>query len=112
MHGQTRYARNGGVHLAYQVRGAGATDILLIPDWLTHIDVITELPDVARGVDRFAGLGRLIMTNIRGVGASDPVDHAQTRREDWRCARAPFSSRSSGIQIRISSPRVTWSVPT
>ena len=56
MHAQTRYARNGGVHLAYQVRGTGPTDIVLIPDWLTHIDVITELPDVARGVERLAEL--------------------------------------------------------
>jgi class 3 adenylate cyclase len=79
----TRYAKNGNVHLAYQVRGAGALDIVLLPDWMTHIDVLGEMPEFGRFLDRLAGLGRLITTDIRGVGASDPVEHGETRREDW-----------------------------
>jgi pimeloyl-ACP methyl ester carboxylesterase len=79
----TRYAKHGNVHLAYQVRGAGAQDIVLLPDWMTHIDVLGEMPEFGRFLDRLAGLGRLITTDIRGVGASDPVEHGETRREDW-----------------------------
>lgn len=83
MSGQTRYARNGSVHLAYQVWGAGPRDIVFIPDWITHIDVIAELPDLARFMERLTAFGRVIMTDMRGEGASDHGAHEETQREDW-----------------------------
>ena len=79
---QTKYARNGDVHIAYQVSGAGP-DILFIPDWLSHIDCVAELPELARFMERLSAFGRLIMMDMRGVGASDPVVHDQTTREEW-----------------------------
>jgi class 3 adenylate cyclase/pimeloyl-ACP methyl ester carboxylesterase len=79
---QTKYARNGDVHIGYQVWGSGP-DILFIPDWLSHIDIVAELPELARFMERLSGFSRLIMMDMRGVGASDPVVHSETTREQW-----------------------------
>jgi class 3 adenylate cyclase len=83
MMSQTRYATSGDVELAYRVWGEGPHDIVLILDWMSHVEVITELPDLMRYLERLSSFGRVVMTDMRGIGASDPVPYAETRREDW-----------------------------
>jgi len=70
---QTRYAKNGDVHLAYQVVGDGPLDLLLIESWVHHVELVWELPDWARQLRRLSAIGRLIMFDRRGTGLSDPV---------------------------------------
>ena len=36
---ETRYARSGEVHIAYQVFGEGDLDLVLVPGFTTHIDL-------------------------------------------------------------------------
>ena len=36
---QTRYAKSGGVNIAYQVVGDGPIDLVLVPGWVSNIDV-------------------------------------------------------------------------
>jgi pimeloyl-ACP methyl ester carboxylesterase len=72
----TRYAPSGGVHLAYQVAGAGPPDILLVNTWISHVEEGWTVPEMARFRRRMAGLGRLIVFDRRGVGLSDAVDVA------------------------------------
>ncbi|MFN2589208.1 MAG: cyclase, partial [Actinomycetota bacterium] len=36
---ETRFARNGDVHLAYQVVGDGAIDVLFIDSWFHHVEM-------------------------------------------------------------------------
>ena len=83
MTGYTRYATSGDVEVAYRIWGDGPHDIVLILDWMSHVEVNTELPDLVRYFNRLCSFGRLIMTDMRGVGASDPVPYGETRREDW-----------------------------
>ncbi|HEY6056350.1 MAG TPA: hypothetical protein VIU86_20640, partial [Gaiellaceae bacterium] len=37
---ETRYARSGDVSIAYQVTGDGPFDVVFIPPFLTHAEVI------------------------------------------------------------------------
>jgi class 3 adenylate cyclase len=74
---ETRYARLGELHLAYQVLGIGPPDLLLVDQWFTHVDAQWEMPPVARLRERLAGFGRLIMFDKRGTGLSDPIPTAQ-----------------------------------
>jgi pimeloyl-ACP methyl ester carboxylesterase len=69
----TRYARNGEVHLAYQVVGEGPLDLVLIESWVHHVELFWEMPEFARQQRRLAGIGRLIVFDRRGTGLSDPV---------------------------------------
>jgi pimeloyl-ACP methyl ester carboxylesterase len=70
---RTQYARNGDVHLAFQVVGEGALDLLLIDTWVHHVEAVWDFPDFARLLRRLSSLGRLIHFDRRGTGLSDPV---------------------------------------
>ena len=69
----TRFARNGDVHLAYQVIGDGPIDLLLIDDWVHHVELIWEVAEYARFLRQLSGFARLIHFDRRGTGLSDPV---------------------------------------
>jgi pimeloyl-ACP methyl ester carboxylesterase len=69
----TKYAKNGEVHLAYQVLGEGPLDLVLIESWVNHVEAFWELPELARQRRRLAAIGRLIIFDRRGTGLSDPM---------------------------------------
>jgi hypothetical protein len=35
---ETRYARSGGVHIAYQVVGDGPIDLVFVPGFVSHLE--------------------------------------------------------------------------
>jgi len=70
---ETRYARLGELHLAYQVIGDGPPDILLLDQWFGHLDAQWDVQPVAEFRERLAAFGRLIMFDKRGTGLSDPI---------------------------------------
>jgi class 3 adenylate cyclase len=73
---ETRYARLGDLHLAYQVIGEGPPDILLLDQWFGHVDAQWDVPPLAQLRERLASVGRLIMFDKRGTGLSDPIPTA------------------------------------
>jgi class 3 adenylate cyclase len=71
---ETRYAVNkGGQHVAWQSLGAGAVDLVFIPDWGTNLEIMWEEPTIARFFQRLASFARVICFDKRGTGLSDPV---------------------------------------
>jgi class 3 adenylate cyclase len=70
---ETRYARSGDVHIAYQTLGEGPLDVLVVDQWWSNVDTQWELPPLARMLERFASFSRLIVLDKRGTGLSDPV---------------------------------------
>lgn len=70
---ETRFARIGDVHIAYQVVGDGPLDILFIDTWVHHVEAVWDFPDFARFLRRLASFGRLIHFDRRGTGLSDPI---------------------------------------
>jgi pimeloyl-ACP methyl ester carboxylesterase len=80
-----RYAISDGLHIAYQVTGHGDRDIVLVPGFLSHLDLDWEDPRHARFLDRLASFGRLIRFDKRGTGMSDRPDglpDLETRMHD------------------------------
>ena len=69
----TQYAKNGDVHIAYQVLGQGPLDMVLIESWVHHVEAFWEIRELARLRRRLASMGRLIIFDRRGTGLSDPV---------------------------------------
>ena len=81
---ETRYARLGDLHLAYQVLGDGPMDVLLLDQWFSHMEAQWEVPPLAALRERLAGFGRLIMFDKRGTGLSDPIPtSALPTIEEW-----------------------------
>lgn len=70
---ETRFAKVGDVHIAYQVVGEGPIDILFVDTWVHHVEAVWDFPDFARLLRRLASFGRLIHFDRRGTGLSDPV---------------------------------------
>ena len=73
---ETRYARRGDLHLAYQVLGQGPLDLLLVDQWFSHMEAQWDVEPMATFRERLATFGRLIMFDKRGTGLSDPVSTA------------------------------------
>ena len=72
---ETRFAKApDGAHLAYQVMGEGAIDLLELPGTLMSIDAATEQPIWTGFLERMASFCRLIRVDLRGIGLSDPLD--------------------------------------
>jgi class 3 adenylate cyclase len=71
---ETRYARNGAIHLAYQVLGSGPPNLLVVQSGPNaHVDHNWMEPSLARFIRQLASFSRLILYDNRGVGLSDPV---------------------------------------
>jgi class 3 adenylate cyclase/pimeloyl-ACP methyl ester carboxylesterase len=67
----TRYAWNDDVALAYQVLGAGATDLVYLQGWCSNVDLSWDSPYLSSFLRGLAANARLIMTDRRGWGCSD-----------------------------------------
>jgi hypothetical protein len=44
---RTRYAKSGGVNIAYQVVGEGPRDLIYVPGWLSNVEMMWEAPQFA-----------------------------------------------------------------
>jgi class 3 adenylate cyclase len=65
-----RYARIGGVAVAYQVVGEGPRDLLYSPH-LSDLFTLWQTPHTRSFLDRLASETRLVVLNPRGTGLSD-----------------------------------------
>ena len=84
---QTNYAvTSDGVHIAYQVSGRGPIDLLWSEGWLSHVEIMWELPSYARFMEMLGEAFRVIHFDKRGVGLSDrtATPDLETRMEDVR----------------------------
>jgi pimeloyl-ACP methyl ester carboxylesterase/DNA-binding CsgD family transcriptional regulator len=63
------------------VIGDGPTDLVLVPGFVSHVEVAWEEPRLARFFARLASFSRLIVFDKRGTGMSDPVADPPTMDE-------------------------------
>src|SRR3954465_3739701 len=82
---EIRYARNGGVAIAYQVVGDGDIDLVYVPEWTSNLVHWWEDPRWRHSFPRLARAFRLILFAKRGTGLSDHGGQfaaLETRMED------------------------------
>jgi class 3 adenylate cyclase/pimeloyl-ACP methyl ester carboxylesterase len=70
---ETRYAKSGDVHIAYQVFGEGRVDLVFVAEFWNSIEAMWEQPDYRRSLERLGSFARVICFDQRGTGSSDPV---------------------------------------
>lgn len=71
-----RYAKNGEVHIAYEVLGEGGgsgVDLVLIRTFVSQLEQFRRLPSMMQFTGRLCALGRLVCFDHRGTGLSDRV---------------------------------------
>src|SRR5947209_5968763 len=84
----TKYAKSADVHIAYQVVGEGAQNLVLVPGWVSHIEYAWEDPSCSHFLRRLASFCRLIMLDRRGTGLSDRVAELPTLEQRMDDVRA------------------------
>ncbi len=81
---ETRYAKTGDIHIAYQVFGDGPVDLVLATEFWHSIEVQWDQPELAAFLDRLGSFSRVISFDQRGSGVSDPVSlHELTSLDLW-----------------------------
>jgi pimeloyl-ACP methyl ester carboxylesterase/DNA-binding CsgD family transcriptional regulator len=100
---ETRYARNGEIHLAYQVIGHGPVDLVYVPGFINNLDLQWEHEAYARLLNRFAAFSRLILFDKRGTGLSDPVVDAPTLEERMDDVRAVMDAVGSERAVLLGA---------
>jgi class 3 adenylate cyclase len=63
-----------GTRIAYQVIGSGPRDLVLVDAWVSALDLMWGEPRIARFLEKLATVGRVILFDKRGNGASDALD--------------------------------------
>lgn len=72
---QTRYAKaDDGVHIAYQVFGEGSDDLVVVPGFISHLELAWEDETLASALSRLGSFSRVIMFDKRGTGMSDRTE--------------------------------------
>ncbi|GAC1599675.1 MAG: adenylate/guanylate cyclase domain-containing protein [Acidimicrobiales bacterium] len=72
---ETHYAKaDDGVHIAYQVFGEGSFDLVVIPGFISHVELSWEDEILARALHRLGSFSRVIMFDKRGTGMSDRTE--------------------------------------
>jgi pimeloyl-ACP methyl ester carboxylesterase len=92
---ETRYAKSGDVAIAYQVVGDGPIDLVLIPGFISNVELAWEEPGLAAWYRELAEFCRLIVFDKRGTGLSDRVTGVadlETRMDDARAVMAAVGS--------------------
>lgn len=100
MRPRTKYARNGGISIAYQVFGEGAVDLVYVPGWVSHVEHMWEDPSYARFLHRLGGFTRVLMFDKRGTGLSDRdvgLPTLEERMDDVRAVMDTVGSRRAAI---------------
>jgi class 3 adenylate cyclase/pimeloyl-ACP methyl ester carboxylesterase len=93
-----RYARSGGVSIAYQVVGDGDTDLVYVPDYVSNLVYGWESRHWRPFYERLAQTFRLILFDKRGTGLSDLGGHfpaLETRMDDVRAVLDAAESESA-----------------
>ncbi|MBT2323878.1 adenylate/guanylate cyclase domain-containing protein [Variovorax paradoxus] len=99
---ETRYAKSGDFHIAYQVIGNGPFDLVFIPGFISTVEYCWEDPRLAHFYRRLASFARLILFDKRGTGMSDPVpvDQLPTleqRMDDVRAVMDAVGSKRAAL---------------
>ncbi|MGK7871070.1 alpha/beta fold hydrolase [Falsiroseomonas sp. E2-1-a20] len=100
---ETRYARSGDVHLAYQVVGQGSLDLVYVPGFINNLDLQWEDPGYARLLSRLAAFSRLILFDKRGTGLSDPVLEPPTLEQRMDDVRAVMDAAGSSRAVLLGA---------
>lgn len=93
---EVRYTGASGVNIAYQVFGEGAVDVVLVPGWVSNLDVMWEEPRLADWLRRLGSFARVMLFDKRGTGLSDRVTETPTLEERMEDVRAVMEAVGSG----------------
>jgi class 3 adenylate cyclase len=104
----TRYADSSGVNIAYQVHGEGELDLVFVPGFVSHVELLWGYAPTARFLRRLSSFARLVLFDKRGQGLSDRPADPPTLEESMDDLRAVLDAagceRSAVLGISEGGP--------
>jgi pimeloyl-ACP methyl ester carboxylesterase len=97
---QVHYAKSGGVHVAYQAFGEGPLDLVMVPGFVSNVEMSWENPPYARMLERLSARFRVILFDKRGTGLSDRgvgIPDLETRMDDVRAVMDAAGSQKAAL---------------
>jgi class 3 adenylate cyclase len=105
---ETRYARSGDVSIAYQVVGTGPIDLVVVPGFVSNVELAWEDPQHAAFYRALADFSRVIVFDKRGTGLSDRttgIAPLEVRMDDlYAVMEAAGSERAAIIGFSEGAP--------
>ncbi|HEY8740853.1 MAG TPA: adenylate/guanylate cyclase domain-containing protein [Candidatus Dormibacteraeota bacterium] len=95
----TTYARSGNVSLAYRVVGEGDVTLVVVPGFVSHLEISLENPGIRRVIERLSRFARVVTFDKRGTGMSDPVSDVPTLEERMDDVRAVMDA--AGVERAV-----------
>jgi len=95
-----RYAQSGDTSIAYQVSGSGSFDLVLVPGFISHLDMDWEERRHAEFLERLGSFARLIRLDKRGTGLSDRhggIADLEARMDDVRAVMDAAGSERAAL---------------
>ena len=92
---ETKFTRAGDVSIAYQAYGSGKRDLIVVPGWISNIELFWEEPRVARFFADLGRFSRVILFDKRGTGLSDRNTESATLEERMDDVRAVMDAVGS-----------------
>ena len=92
---ETRYAKGGSTNIAFQVFGEGPRDLVLVPGWVSNVDMFWDEPVVARFFQALSSFSRVILFDKRGTGLSDRTTQSPLLEERMDDVRAVLDAAES-----------------
>lgn len=96
----TQYAKSGDIHIAYQVYGDGAANVVLVPGFISQIETYWENPNWANWLERLGQFAKVALFDKRGTGLSDrgvAVPDMDKRMDDIRAVMDAASMETAYV---------------
>jgi pimeloyl-ACP methyl ester carboxylesterase len=90
-----------GAHIAYQIFGNGAFDVVYVPGFAYNVEHAWRLEPVARAYRQLAGFSRVIVFDRRGTGLSDRIDEASPPTLDARMDDIRAVMDAAGVERAV-----------
>ncbi len=107
---EVKYAPSGDLSIAYAQYGTGSVDLVMVPGFVTHLDLMWDLPIFAQFEER-GEYARVVLFDKRGTGLSDRslgLGSVEDRMDDIRAVmdavgleRAALNGVSEGGPMAI-----------
>src|SRR5207302_3850110 len=94
--------------IAYQIVGERGPDLIIVPGFISHLDLQWTDLGFSRFLERLASFTRLILYDKPGTGLSDPIPHVPTLEEriaDIRVLLDAVGSKKAVLFARCSQRR-------
>ncbi len=86
---------SGDLSIAYRVFGEGDLDLVVVPGFVSHVELVWEHEPARRWLEGLASFARVITFDRRGSGLSDPVAGAPTLEQRMDDVRAVMDAAGS-----------------